>query len=155
MIEKEVKHFAQSVAHEIIKTAIYARIKGSQYFSKLDMEITFEQYIALDTLSYNPNICQRDLSKLILKDRSNTGRILNILEQNGFIDRVVETKNKRLVKTLSINEKGQKLLDDNEKKIKRDFSKVFDDMTQEEFDTLRALLAKFRHNLSKDTNIQI
>ncbi len=154
-MEREVKHFTQSLIHEIIKTAIYARIKGSQYFSKYDLSITFEQYIALDTISYNPDICQRDLSKLILKDRSNTGRILNILDENGFIERTAISKNNRLIKSLKITPKGQEILDSNRETIRKDFGKVFDYMSEEEFQKLRELLIKFQNALSIDTNIQI
>lgn len=153
--EKDVNFFSESTAHEIIKTAIYLRVKGSQYFSKFDTEITFEQYIALDVISHNTNMCQRDLSKIILKDRSNTGRILNILDQNGFINRTAETKNNRLVKTITITPKGESLLDENKDRIKEDFAKLFEDFSQEEFNTLKGLLIKFRHSLSKDTNMQI
>jgi len=114
-----------------------------------------EQYIALDTIYCNPDICQRDLSKLILKDRSNTGRILSILEEKGFIKREIETKKKRLVKKIYLADKGRSLLEDNYPKIKEEFSFIFDDVTPDEFKTLRALLAKVRHSLSKCTNIQI
>ncbi len=95
------------------------------------------------------------MSKLILKDRSNTGRILNILEENGFVKREVETKKKRLVKKIYITEKGTKLLEDNYQRIKEEFSFIFDDVTPEEFQKLRELLAKVRHSLSKCTNLQI
>jgi len=153
--EKDVNYFCESIAHDIIKTAVYLRVKGSQYFSKLDLGITFEQYIALDAISHNPDMCQRDLSKMILKDRSNTGRILNILDENDFIERTVETKNNRLIKKLKITEKGQKILDDNYSKIKNDFAKVFEVMTEEEFTQLKYLLGKYRNILQEDTNIQI
>lgn len=153
--EKDVCYFCESIAHEIIKTAVYLRVKGSQYFGKLNLGITFEQYIALDAISHNPDMCQRDLCKHILKDRSNTGRILNILEENGFIERSVETKNKRLIKKINISPKGQKMLDDNAEKIKNDFAKVFEKMSDEEFITLKELLLKYRNILSEDTNIQI
>lgn len=153
--EKDVNYFSESVAHEIIKTAIYLRIKGSQYFSKINMEITFEQYIALDAISHSPDICQRDLCKLILKDRSNTGRILNILDEKGYVERTIETKKNRLIKKIKITEKGQKILDDNQDKIKKDFNKVFEKMTEDEFKTLKSLLIKFRTILSEDTAIQI
>lgn len=155
MAEKDVNHFTDSIIHEIIKTAIYSRVKGSQYFNKFNIGITFEQYLALDTISFNPDICQRDLSKLILKDRSNTGRILNILEENGFIERTVETKQNRLVKNMKVTEKGQKILDDNKETMKQDFKKIFELMKEEEFDQLRYLLQKFRKILSQDTTMQI
>lgn len=154
-MEIELEHFTQSVVHEIIKTAICARIKGSQYFSKLNLPITFEQFIALDTISYNPDICQRDLSKLTLKDRSNTGRILSILEENGFVSREAITKNNRLIKSLRITPKGEEILEENREKIRKDFSKVFDYMKEEEFERLRELLVKFQKILSLDTSMQI
>lgn len=155
MSEKNIKHYCDSVMYAVEQTAIYARVKGSQIFNKLDIGITLEQYIALDCIAYNPDICQRDLSKLILKDRSNTSRILNILEKNGFITRVIEEKQNRMVKKIYLMEKGQRLLDENSPKLRNEFVFLFDEMTTEEFDTLRALLAKMRSSLSKNTNIQI
>lgn len=155
MKEKEIKHFSESVFHDIIKTAIYARVKGSQYFNKLNMGITFEQYIALDAISSREDICQRDLSKLILKDRSNTSRILNVLEKEGFIGRNIETKNNRLVKKVYINDKGKAILDEHGKIIKKDLADIFVDITEEDFDNLKKLLKKIRDCISKETNMQI
>ena len=155
MKEKDLQHFSESVFHDIIKTAIYARVKGSQYFNKLNMEITFEQYIALDAISSKENVCQRDVSKLILKDRSNTGRILNVLEKEGFIDRNIETKNNRLVKKVCITEKGKIFLDKHNLIIKKDLGDIFDSIPEKDFDNLRLILKKMRDCLSKDTSMQI
>ena len=43
---------------------------------------------------------------MILKDRANTGRILDNLERQGLITRFIDTKNNRLVKKMGITEKG-------------------------------------------------
>lgn len=155
MIEKDVKHFYDSIFHEILKTAIYARVKGTQYFNKLDLGITFEQYIALDAIYAKGEICQRDLSKLILKDRSNTGRLLTALEKGEFIERKVETKNNRLIKKLYITEKGKNLLEIQGEKIRENTRYIFDGMKQEDFDTLRRLLKQIRECISEDTCMQI
>lgn len=92
---------------------------------------------------------------MILKDRSNTGRILNILEEKGLITREVETKQKRLVKKIYITEKGKKLWSDSYQEVKKEFSFIFNDISNEEFQTLKTLLAKVRNSLSKNTNLQI
>lgn len=155
MTEFEVNHYGESIMYAVEQTAIYARLKGTQVISKLDIGVTLEQYITLDCISQNKDICQRDLSKLILKDRSNTSRILNILEESKLISRVAETKNNRLVKKIYITEAGQKILDDNSEKIKEEFVFLFDEFTRAEFATLRELLVKFRNCLVKNTNIQI
>lgn len=155
MEKTDIKHFCESVFHDIIKTAIYTRVTGAQYFNKLNLGITFEQYIALDAISSQENICQRDLSKLILKDRSNTGRILNVMEQEGFIQRSVETKNNRLIKKISITKKGKDLLDIHGKIIEEDMCNMFDSVTQSDFDTLRVILKNIRDCMSTQTNMQI
>lgn len=155
MKEKEVNHFSESVFHDIIKTAIYARVRGSQYFNQLNMGITFEQYIVLDAVASKDDICQRDLSKLILKDRSNTGRILNALEKEGFIGRNIQTKNNRLVKKVYITDKGKAILDEHGKIIKKDLGDIFDCIPETDFDNLRIILKKIRDCLSKETNMQI
>lgn len=155
MKEKEIKHFSESVFHDIIKTAIYARVKGSQYFNQLNKGITFEQYIVLDAVSSKEDICQRDLSKLILKDRSNTGRILNTLEREGFVGRDIQTKNNRLVKKVYITDKGKAILEEHGKIIKKDLVDIFDCIPEADFDNLRIILKKIRDCLSKETNMQI
>lgn len=155
MKEKDAKHFSESVFYEIIKTAIYARVKGSQYFNQLNMGITFEQYIALDAISSKEDICQRDLSKLILKDRSNTGRILNVLEKEGFIGRNIETKNNRLVKKIYITDKGKETLEEHGKIIKKDLGNIFDSIPEEDFDNLRLMLQKIRDCISTEISMQI
>jgi len=137
------------------QTVIYFKIKGAQFFNQLKIGVTVDQFVALDAIYCNKDICQRDLSKLILKDRSNTGRILNILEENGFINREVETKGKRLVKKIYITEKGKKIIEDNQEKLREAFGKVFDDVSDAEFTTLRETLEKLKERLSKTTSIQI
>ena len=56
-----------------------------QIFQKLDLPISLDEFVILDILIDNEEICQRDLAKLILKDRPCTGRLLNSLEEKGFI----------------------------------------------------------------------
>lgn len=155
MKEKEVCHYTESIIYAMEQTVIYSRIKGAQFFNQLDIGITIDQFVALDSIYSNKDICQRDLSKLILKDRSNTGRILNILEENGFITRAVETKGNRLVKKIYITDKGKRIVEDNQPKLSVAFKKVFENVSDEEFETLRKTLDKLKDSLSKTTTIQI
>ncbi|MEI8129542.1 MAG: MarR family transcriptional regulator [bacterium] len=155
MREKETCHYTESIIYLMEQTAIYFKIKGAQFFNQLNIGITVDQFVALDAIYANDDICQRDLSKLILKDRSNTGRILNILEEKGFIKRVAETKNNRLVKKVYITKKGKKIIEENQVKLTTAFLKVFDDVSEEEFTNLRKTLGKLKESLSKTTNIQI
>ncbi len=153
-IEKEM-HYTESIVHLMELAVTYFRINGAQFFNELKIGITIDQFVALDAIYCNNDICQRDLSKLILKDRSNTGRILNILEENGFIKRVVETKGKRLVKKIYITDAGKKIIEEKHPALRARFIEVLEDVTEEEFQTLRTILSKVMDRLSKTTNIQI
>lgn len=155
MKEKETCHYTESVIYAMEQTVIYFKITGAQFFNQLNMGVTIDQFAVLDAIYTNNDICQRDLSKIVLKDRSNTGRILNILEENGFITRSVETKGKRLVKKIYITDKGKHVIEDNQEKLRNAFAKVFDDVSEEEFATLRQILSKLKERLSKTTSIQI
>jgi DNA-binding MarR family transcriptional regulator len=78
-----------------------------QVEEKLNLEMTTEEMTVLEIINNsNGRLHQRDLAKLIFKDRANTGKLLNSLEESGYITRKSTTKNKRQVKLISITEKG-------------------------------------------------
>lgn len=155
MKEKYPQHYVESILYIMEQTVVYTKIKAAQIISEFNLDITIDQFAALDAICCNNDICQRDLSKLILKDRSNTGRILNILEAKGFIERCIETKGKRLVKKVYITEKGTKLIKESIPKITEKFHGIFEDVSEEEFAALRKISTKMKDDLSKTTTIQI
>jgi len=155
MQEKDIKFFEQSLTHAMEKTTTYCRLKGAQFFALHDFGITMDQFCVLEVLSYTEDVCQRDISKKILKDRSNTSRILAILEEKGLIKRQVDTKQKRLVKKVYLTSKGQDLLEQIFPKVKESYLKVFDGISEEEMAMVKRVLEKMRENLMKDTTIQI
>ncbi len=71
-MEKEKKeiHYTESIVHLLEQAVTYFKINGAQFFNELKIGITIDQFVALDAIYCNDDICQRDLSKLILKDRS-------------------------------------------------------------------------------------
>lgn len=122
MEEKVIKHFTDSIYYELEKTARVLRLLGLQFFEKIDAGIGGDEHAALDTISCNPNICQRDLAKLILKDRANTGKIISSLEEKQLIERCIDTRNNRLVKKVKITEKGEETLTYINKKLEMMFN---------------------------------
>lgn len=150
-----IGHYTDSIHYELEQTSRLMNMLTNQLFKKLEISITLDEYIALDTVSINAGICQRDLAKLILKDRANTGRILNELEQKGFITRFIDTKNNRLVKKMGITETGLQELNSINNKIKTYLSGVTTRIPPEDVDKVRDILRAFRLELDKivETNI--
>lgn len=155
MADNGIGHYTDSIHYELEQTSRLMNMLTNQLFKKLELSITFDEYIALDTVSINAGICQRDLAKLILKDRANTGRILNELEQKGFITRFIDTKNNRLVKKMGITETGLQELNSINNKIKTYLSGVTKRIPSEDIDKVRDILRAFRLELDKivETNI--
>ena len=135
--KKQVQSFKEGIGYLIDKTAVYLKVYGSQFFNSKNFGITLEQFIALVALFENDNICQRDLSKLILKDRSNTSRILNILEEKGLVERAIDTKQKRLVKKVCLTQKGRNLILEIGPEIKEAYQKLIAGISDEEMAVIK------------------
>ena len=152
---KLVEHYTDSIYYELEKTARYGRFLGVQVFDKLGVDINPSEYATLDTISCNPGLCQRDLAKLILKDRANTGRILDSLEKRGYINRFSDEKNNRLIRRIEITESGLDKLKSITDKIRPMLVNAIEVLPRSESEALRASIRKFRETLSNIVETQI
>lgn len=150
-----IQHYTDSIHYELEQTSRLLKMLSKQLFEKLEISITMDEYVTLDTISINAGICQRDLAKLIIKDRANTGRILESLEQKGFITRFIDTKNNRLVKKMGITECGYSELSSINSKIKSHFENITRKVPKKNFDNAHKALKAFRLELEEivETNI--
>lgn len=124
-------------------------------FQNLNIPLTMDEFVALDVIQANDGICQRELAKLILKDRPNTGRILNSLEEKGYVERFVDTKNNRLVRKMILTEEGKKVSKDVTEIVKNHIEKLPKVFSDEDKETLMLSLKKFRETLEKEVAMKI
>ena len=83
-IEKEeIQRYTDSLYYELEQTTKFFRVFSLKFFKKLNVNLSPDEYVTIETILCNAGICQRDLAKLILKDRANTGKILDSLEEKG------------------------------------------------------------------------
>ena len=142
------QHYTDSIFYQFEQTAKYCRFLGVQVFQKLNMPISPDEFYALDVIMMHDNICQRELAKLILKDRPNTGRILDSLEEKGYIERFADTKNNRLVRRMKITDTGKKITEETSERLREYISnlpKIFSDEDKN----------RFRENLEKEVEMKI
>lgn len=152
---KEKKHYKDSVFYSMEQAVTYLRLCGIQLFKKLNIDISVDQFIALDMINCNENVCQRDLSKLVLKDRPSTTRLLYSLEEKELVQRVVGAKGNRLVKKVFVTEKGKTIIENYRIRIEEAFYKLFENISEEEIETLEQILDKIKINLSKNVELPI
>lgn len=147
--------YIDSLAYEIKLTEKYNKMLSLQLFSKLNAPVSPEELLVMDITYCNPDICQRDLAKLLVKDRANTGRLLESLEKKKFIKRIVDVKNNRLVKKIILTEEGQNILTDLMGKIVPVFDKVFESFSDEEVKFTKNILKKLRDTFKEVVELQI
>lgn len=152
---KEEKHFINSIYYQLEQTAKYCKYLGNQLFEKLNLPISLDEFVILDTVSIHGEICQRDLAKLILKDRPTTGRLLNSLEEKGLIKRFADTKNNRLVRKTKLTAKGEKLLEKMTKVLKDYFAGLPEILSGEKVVELKQRISEFREGLEKEVEMKI
>ena len=133
-------HYTDTLNYEIEQVARLLRLISVRVFEQLEIDVTPDEYVALDTILCNSGICQRDLAKLILKDRANTGRILDSLEEKGLITRFIDTKNNRLVKKMGLTESGVKKIHQINKKIEGFINSSKRRLTDEELENIHSSL---------------
>ena len=149
------EHYTDSIYYLLEQTAKYCRYLGIQMFQNLNIPLTMDEFVALDVIQANDGICQRELAKLILKDRPNTGRILNSLEEKGYVERFVDTKNNRLVRKMILTEEGKKVTKDVTEIVKNHIEKLPKVFSDEDKETLMLSLKKFRETLEKEVAMKI
>lgn len=148
-MKKEKIHYTEGMLFQVRLTSRYLTLMGSQVFEKLKIPISFEEYLILDIISYNEGICHRDLAKMLLRDRSNLGKIAAKLEKLKLIKVKLDTRNNRAVKRIFITDKGHKLCDEIYDKVEPHISFVMSKMSKEEEELVSKSLMKFRQLLDE------
>lgn len=150
------KTYTNSLYYHLRITAKYMKVFGSQLFKKLGIFLDFDEFVVLDLISRNNNICLRDLAKLILKDRANTGRLANSLEEKGLLCINITKRSNRIVKMLSLTDLGKKVFEESISKIEPKISelcgKIFNGDEEEK---IIALLTDFREKMFSAMEVNI
>lgn len=161
-MDKKAERFTDTFYYDLELTTKFLRLFSVEFFKKLNTKLSQDEFITIETILCNSGICQRDLAKIILKDRANTGKILNTLEEKGYITRFVDLKNNRLVRKMGVTEKGKEVYDEVTEKLKTAINKIMADenhkkhiISDEEIEYVREILKRFRENLKQLVDIQI
>lgn len=151
MIDINKEHYVDTVIYSIDRIIKGLKIELKNKLETLNIGITGEQFIVLDTICGTENIYQQQLSEIIMKDKSNTNRILKILEQKGLIQKEYGNVNNRLVYFLHATEEGKKIVEANMPKIKQFITELFKNIDNSEIEILHKLSNKFQADLSQAT----
>ena len=148
MIDIQKDHYIDTVIYSIDRIIKGLKIELKNKLETLNIGITGEQFIVLDTICGIDNLYQQQLSEIIMKDKSNTNRILKILEQKKLIVKEYGNVNNILVYFLRATDEGKKIVENNMPKIKQFITDIFKNIDNSEIDILHKLSNKFQADLS-------
>ena len=154
-LEELKKDFSKCAFYRIQKLAIYTNQLAKNFFEIRNVDITHDEFIAINQILNHPDICQRDLAKLILRDRVRTGRILDSLEEKGYISRTNDTKNNRLVRRLKVTKAGKKLYETQFAIMEKVMAKLLEKFSEEKMLELRDTLIQLEEALSEVVEFNI
>ena len=139
----------------ITKTSQYLKFAAINAIKTLDIEdpLTFDQYELLHVLGNRDGLYQRQIGQILLKDRPNTTRLVNILAEKNFIERREDPENKRKHR-IFITESGKQKVDALKPLKYQMVDKVLAGITEQELASMLETLAKIRANLEDDFTMQ-
>ena len=149
------EHFTDTIFYQIELTAKYCKLLGQQVFEQYQTGISVEEFAVLDTILCNGELCQRDVAKLILKDRANTGKLLDALENKGLVTRKLSMKNNRPVKLIELTEAGKEKIDNAINRIRPHYMEVKNKIANSDLARVKDLMKDLRRMLSETLDIQI
>jgi len=155
-MDNNIPHFTESIFYQMEQIARYLEMEGKSFFSKItNGSLSAEEFRVLDVILCNPDICQRDLAKMILRDRVRTGRILDSLSEKNLIKRFNDVKNNRLVKKMELTELGEKYFYEISNKIHPYMQKLLENFTSTQAEELKGLLILLKQALSETVEVKV
>lgn len=144
------KFLNRMIIPHIALTTFKYRARAASILKKIHADITIDQAIILKLLTVYGDMNQQEIAGCLYKDKSNLSRMCELLESRGYVTRRPDMKNNRVVKILTITDKGKLYMSKMQKVAEHLHSVATDGLTQDEIETLRRVTSKIRENLNKD-----
>lgn len=144
----------KKILFTLMTTGLLTKIAQLQMFSQMQFPITPEQYFILSILAESGELYQRQICEIAFKDRPNITRLINILEKEGWVQRIPDV-NKRKVYKIVVTEEGKKL----HAKIKPFMLNLRDDVVKdiktEDLEACWKVLGQMLDNLGSKAKLNI
>lgn len=150
----KTKALKYKIGPKLAGTGNLSKVFAIQTFVNSNLNITPEQFSVLHVLVENGCLYQRQISALTQKDRPNVSRILNILENMGYVSKTPDVNKRKIVK-INITQDGIDLYNKAVPTILKVWHETVEGIPEEELDILNNVLEKINKNLLSKVNIQI
>lgn len=153
-LNKEIESFKTRTGSMLVAAGAYSRIYARNYFSKMNFELTPEQFVILEVLMEHDGLYQRQLCEITMKDRPNMTRIVNILENAGYVTRVSD-KNKRRIYKIFLTNKARANYPAMHDALIKIRSVIAEGINKKDMDVCLNVLNKVLNNLLNEVNMYV
>ena len=126
-----------------------------QFLKDLNLGLSATEHLALKIISDTNNCSMRDLARIILKDRANTGKLALGLEKKGLIKIELKEKNNRPSKILSLTKKGEEIYQIVMNSIEPILSKVCCEVSIESINNAKEILKNLKKSIENTIKVNI
>ena len=142
--------------YQIAYTANYNKSFRREFQAKfVTTEMSADEFAILLLLDYAPDISQTDIAKYLFKGKAHIGKMLNDMEERGYIERVVDIKNNVMIKRNVVTPKGTEYLNLGNEKSQIIRDKMDKEFSQEEREKFISYLKRFRGVLSSIVDVKL
>lgn len=135
----------ESIGFIISRT--HAKMRNNLFQRLKNYDVTSEQWVILNKLWEKDGVPQKDLSALSYKDQPNTTRILDKLENKGYIRRELSSKDRRSF-LVYLTDEGRILQQKLLPIAAVSLEKAMAGFSEEETEALKEMLRRITRNLS-------
>lgn len=143
--------YVESVPYKLAETSRISELMARNYYKDFVNSsqnlLELDEFIILSHIIAKPDLSQSDISKLVYKGKAHVGKILNNMEQKGYITRVVSTHNNMMVKHTALTDYGQKLYYDTNELFRQLGNNVLGCFSDKEIITFQYLLDKLQNSI--------
>lgn len=99
------------VFYNIDKAIRSYRMYAQKKLRENGFQITIDQWLVIKAILENPGMPQQELAGIVFKDNASITRIIDLLVKAGYLDRSVDTNDRRR-SVLKVNKKGVQVIKD-------------------------------------------
>lgn len=147
--------YENSLVYQINSSAKHFDKLFEQFFKEINIGVTAAEHLALMIVHDTKDCCQRDLARVLLKDRANTGKLAKSLEEKGLIKIEATIKNNRAVKILTITKKGKELAKNSINLFEPLKNQIEKEFSKEKLEEMTKTLHDFTQLISKTLKTKI
>ena len=109
----------------------------------VNTDVSFSESVVISNIGLAEGISQEEISLKLYIDRAAIARNVKSLEKKGYVKTIRATSDKRS-KELYLTDQGHKMYDFIEKKNKERLDYLFEDITEQEIESFKAILNKIK-----------